>query len=267
MPVRLRVSLVPEKPLPVSELSPDRLHGLFFSIAGEELAKELHSYSRVKPFTLCFYFQSGGKRKSLFSDKEDGEVERVQIEVSFLDESLFPRFLSSFVLNEQKDFYLGEFKLRKIRKPYITDRNIKSYRSLFEESKPQRRIMFEFMTPTTFRKGKCDWLMPDPKLIFKGLIRKWQTFSDLKIDIDLREVIENKVIVAGVWIGTKRIEFSGFGWVGGFTGSVILHLDTEEEKTLRWLNTLARFAEFAGVGRKTTMGLGQVRFREVVPES
>lgn len=267
MPVRLGVSLVAEKPLPLSEISPDRLHGLFFSIAGEELARELHSYSKVKPFTLSFYLQSGGKRRSIFSDGENGEVERLHIGISFLNESLFPRFLSSFVLNEQKDFYLGKFKLRKIRKPYITDKNIKSYRNLFEESKPQMRIMFEFITPTTFKKGKYDWLIPDPKLIFKGLIRKWQTFSDFGIDIDLREVVKNKVIVAGAWIGTKRIEFSDFGWVGGFTGSVILHLDTEEERALRWLNALARFAEFAGVGRKTTMGLGQVRFREVVPES
>ncbi len=137
-----------------------------------------------------------------------------------------------------------------------------SYKRLFEEAKPNKRIELRFLSPTSFRRGKLDHPLPEPELIFKGLIRKGQRFSDIKIDVDLREVIKERIAVAGAWIGTRRVNLSGFGWIGGFTGRVALSLEEKEEKVLKWLNALARFGEFAGVGRKTTMGFGAVRLED-----
>ncbi len=265
MPVKLGLTLIPEKPIPVQELTPDRLHGLFFSLVGDTLAPILHEPRRVKPFTLSFYISSSRKRRSIFSERE-GEAERLHMNVSFLEDALFPRFLYSYMLGAKREFHIGGHRLRALRRPNITDKYLKSYSTLYEEAQTLRRVMLEFTTPTVFRRGSRDLLLPEPKLIFKGLIRKWQAYSDLKIDIDLREYIEDKVFISGVWIGSRRVEFSSGGWVGGFTGRVILGFDSEEERVLKWLNTLARFAEFAGVGRKTTMGFGQVRFHSALPE-
>ena len=257
MPTKLRVSLVPEKSINLENLTPDRLHGLFFSLLGEGLAQDIHSQSKVKPFSLNFWVGFEGKRQHLFSCNFE-VVDKVILEISFLDESLFPRFLSSYLL-EDKEIKLGDVKLRKLKRPNIREKDLISYENLFSNAEPNKRVELRFLSPTTFRRGNLDHPLPEPDLIFKGLIRKWQRFSDFKIDMDLRGVVKEKIAVAGAWIGTTRVNLSGFGWVGGFTGKVILSFEESDEKILRWLNALARFGEFAGVGRKTTMGFGAVR--------
>ncbi len=260
MPAKFHVSLIPENPIHLREVTPDRLHALFFSLLSEDLAQEVHSQSRVKPFSLNFLVGFEGKKQPLFATDFE-TADRIILEVSFLDESLFPKFLSSYMLTD-KELKLGQTKLRKLKRPHIRERELVSYKRLFEEAKPNKRIELRFMSPTSFRRGKLDHPLPEPELIFKGLIRKWQRFSDIKIDVDLREVIRERIAVAGAWIGTKRVNLSGFGWIGGFTGRVALSLEEKEEKVLKWLNALARFSEFAGVGRKTTMGFGAVRLED-----
>ncbi len=261
MPAKLIVSFNLQSRLCAEELYPDRLHGLFFSISGEALASQIHSYRNIKPFSLGFSTRSEtGKRDFLLSNKlsKTEAVQKVYLEISFLEEGLFPKFLSNFMLSKESEFSLGGVKLQKIRKPYIREEFIKSYRHLFEEAPEEDRICFEFLTPTSFRKGKYNYPLPDPKLIFKGLIRKWQIFSDYKIDTDLKEEVE-KIKVVGVGIKTSKIELSDLGWVVGFTGRVTFSVDSDKGKVLKWFQALSRFAEFAGVGIKTTMGFGKVK--------
>ncbi len=257
MPVKFRVSLIPAQAVPTSELLADRLHGLFFSLLTDELGEEIHSQGKVKPFSLNFLVEYEGRLQPLFTT-EFQKADKIILEISFLDEALFPKFLSSYLLVD-KELRLGKVKLRKLKKPHIRERELISYTKLFEEALPSRRIELKFMSPTTFRRGSLDHPLPEPELIFKGLIRKWQRFSDLKIGVDLREIIKEKIAVAGVWIGTRRVSLSSLGWIGGFTGRVALSVEERSEEALKWLNALADFGEFAGVGRKTTMGFGAVK--------
>ncbi len=263
MPVKFRVVLLPERTLRVEELFPDRLHGLFFSLLGEDLAGELHNY-RTKPFSLSFYYQKDGKRKPLLGVKEaqDKEASKLLIEISFLRDELFPRFLSNFMLDTQTSLRLGEVKLRKLRKPLLSERDLSSYENILKNTPQSDRITLGFLTPTTFRRGKADYPLPDPKLILKGLIKKWHTFSEIKIETDLREAMDKKIKVAGAWIGTERVDFSNMGFMTGFKGRVILSLDDLSPEEKAWVCRLIRFSEFAGVGRKTTMGFGKVRVLE-----
>ncbi len=261
MPLRFRVYLIPEKVLPISEFTPDRLHGIFFSLLSNNLAEEIHSSNGVKPFSLNFLISFQGKKQPLFGAGFE-TVDRIILEISFLDEGLFPRFLSSYLL-EDKEIKLGDVRLKKLKRPQIREKDLISYENLFSSAEPNRRVELRFLSPTTFRRGNLDHPLPDPDLIFKGLIRKWQRFSDLKIDVDLREVIKHRIAVAGAWVGTRRVHLSGFGWIVGFTGRVILSFEERDERVLKWLNTLIRFGEFAGVGRKTTMGFGVIRLKDM----
>ncbi len=263
MPARVRVALIPEKPVPVSELTPDRLHGLFFSCAGD-LADVLHRGS-IKPFSLNFYAVVNGKRYMLLSEDPEGEAEKLFIEVSFLEETLFPRFLSSFILNRDTKLEMGGVRLRRVARPYVRDGDIASYTTLLEEAGYGDKICMDFLTPTTFKKGKNNYPLPDPKLVFKGLIKRWQIFSDVKIGMDLREFMED-IKVVGVRIETRKVDLSSMGWVAGFTGRVYLSLPSGDREAVRWFRALARFGEFAGVGRKTTMGFGKIKLRDRVLE-
>jgi CRISPR-associated endoribonuclease Cas6 len=249
MPVLLGISFVAQGEIPPSEITPDRVHALFFSSLSEDLARELHRPSRLKPFSLWF--------KPYLT--EEKPVDRILLEVSFLKEDLFPRFLSGLITGEEREARIGEVKLKKLKKPRIAENRIVSYEELYENAAEEPTIVMDFITPTTFKKGESDYPLPEPSLIFRSLIRKWVAFSDVRIDRDLREVVERQVQVSGAWIRTRKVELSKLGKIVGFTGRVVFFVNSEDPKVLRWLNALAKFGEFAGVGRKTTMGFGRVK--------
>lgn len=257
MPVRFRIVLVPQAPLRAQELYPDRLHGLFFSLLGEKLSREVHEDYRLKPFSLSFYYQSGEHRRQLPCSHEE-EVEKLFIEIAFLKDELFPRFLSSLML-EDRPLRLGDVPLRKVKRPIVRERDLLGYETLMDDNSESLRVTLIFVTPTTFKRGKADYPLPDPRLILKGLIKKWHTFSGIRIDRDLSDAMERGIKVAGAWLGTERVSFSDMGLLTGFKGRVILSLEDLPEEERKWILRLLRFAEFAGVGRKTTMGLGKVR--------
>ncbi|WP_164930659.1 CRISPR system precrRNA processing endoribonuclease RAMP protein Cas6 [Aquifex aeolicus] len=75
-------------------------------------------------------------------------------------------------------------------------------------------------------------------------------FSDFPLDADLREFIEKNIFVSGVWTKTRKVETGQNAKLVGFTGRVVYYV---------WINALSSFSEFAGVGRKTTMGFGKTR--------
>ncbi len=248
MPVRFSVGLVPEQPISSKDITPDQIHGLFFSMIDRDIAEELHKQSKLKPFCVGV--------PVIF--KSDRVLERIFLRISLLNEDLFPKILSSLILKE-KEIFLSGIKLRKIVKPFIDERWIKSYDTIIKEAKPEKTLIFDFKTPTAFKKRDKDFPLPEPKLIFKGLIRKWIIFSGIKIEEDLKYMIENEIEIMGVWIKTQKIAFSKLGKLTGFTGRVVLYINSENEKVLKWINILGKFSEFAGVGRKTTMGFGMVR--------
>ncbi len=256
MPVLMGVGFKPEREVLSSEITPDRVHALFFSLLSENLARELHKPSRLKPF--CIWF------RPFFG--EERTVDKIVVEISFLREDLFPCFLSTFMLKESGELRIGDVRLRKLKRPYISEEKIISYRRIYEEASEDKTIVMDFLTPTTFRKGKSDYPLPDPSLVFKSLIRKWVTFGDVRIDKNLRKVLERDIQVSGAWIRTKKVELSRLGKVVGFTGRVVFFVDSEDREVLRWINALAKFGEFAGVGRKTTMGFGKVKVIKPSPE-
>ncbi len=256
MPVRFSVGFIPEKPISSDSITPDQVHGLFFSLLDKSVAEQLHKPTRFKPFCVGV--------PVIF--REDKNMERIFLRISLLDEDLFPKILSSLILNKE-DAVLSNIRLKKIIRPFIEERWIKSYKNIFDETEPSNILIFDFKTPTTFKKGEMDYPLPDPRLIFKGLIRKWVTFSDVRINIDLRNVIDEKIEIMGVWIRTKKVTFSKLGKLTGFTGRVVFYVNSENETILKWLNVLGKFSEFAGVGRKTTMGFGMVRFTNAISES
>ncbi len=261
MPARVGVVLTPRGELDLAELRPDRLHALFFSLSGGDLAQELHRSAKVKPFSLSFSALLRDRRRVPIPPGEgEGTVEKIFVRVSFLEESLFARFLSSFILGKDPELRLGHTPLHRSKRPLIRECDVKSYRTIYEEAEPRQTFCLDFLTPTSFKRGTADYPLPDPLLIFRGLIRKWQRFSDLKIDTDLREVIEKKLQISFVSIRSRKVALSDLGKITGYTGRAVLFVSEENPTAVRWINALAEFAEFAGVGRKTTMGFGTVRF-------
>lgn len=126
------------------------------------------------------------------------------------------------------------------------------------KDRAQGPLQMIFCTPTTFRQGDLDLPLPVPRLVLGGLLEKWNRFSPFPLPLD-PESLERRVALSA---GRVRIRpfHDGRDEIRGFVGCAEFHVArsaSAEER--RALGALADFAFFAGVGRKTTHGMGLVR--------
>lgn len=249
MPLKLRLKLTLSEEIDTSILTPDKVHGLFFSLVGEELAGVLHErYKNVKPFSLFC--------KELFKPQR---VKILNIEVNLLEDSLIPRVVSSFVLNRKKAYVNMDSKHIGVKAhSKIPDKWLKPYPSLIRIEEIPPKVRLKFLSPTTFRRHKVDLPFPLPELLFKGLVKRWFIFSSIPIEVDLRDYYD-QIVVEKYNLETQKVEFSNGGKLTTFVGDLVYNLSKVEDKeALKWFYILLKFSNWSGIGRKTTMGLGKV---------
>ena len=98
-----------------------------------------------------------------------------------------------------------------------------------------------------------------PWNVFDSLARKWNEFSDIPIKIDdLLEWVTEYVWVSEHEVRTQVLQFDRFAQKG-FVGTVTYEVKRGTPELAHIVNALADFALYAGVGYKTTMGMGQCR--------
>lgn len=122
------------------------------------------------------------------------------------------------------------------------------------------RLRFLFTSPVAFRVGTRDYPLPTPELVFGSLADKWRALG-LPAVIERGQVVElAREVVPLEWHGgTERVYLSRDRGVLAFSGSFaydVTALGIEERQILL---LLAQLAQFAGVGRLTAQGLGEVR--------
>lgn len=250
-------------PITLNGYGGEAIHGLFFEILrsySEKAAEYLHDENRKsKPFSLSGILE--GKSKS------DGKLlldsgENVSFRISVLEEKLIPDILAAFAkaLNLKTKFPLGNGKIVVNKINYQTNSSpwVQSslYPKLFEEAKPVDRIKLRFLSPTSFRTRGKQRTLPDASLIFSSLLERWNSFSGIRFNRDFLEKMAD-VHPSQFGLRSELVQFANYKIIG-FKGTVEYRFGNEfakEEK--RIINTLADFAFFAGVGYKTTMGMGQ----------
>ena len=126
---------------------------------------------------------------------------------------------------------------------------------------PQREITFSFMSPTAFHTHEDAFaVVPEPLLVWGSLMRTWNCLAPASLFLSyvaLREIIAHGITVLTCNLSTRTLHYPTYTQKG-FIGSCTYHLPDEERSAVQ-LTCLAAFARFAGVGYKTTMGMGQVR--------
>lgn len=114
-------------------------------------------------------------------------------------------------------------------------------------------LTLRFLSPTSFKfKGRHIQPMPLPELVFGSLLRRWNAFApkELKfLKIPWNGLICDYELKTQTLTVENIDELGSIGWVR------YRFLDTQQARIAA---ILANFASFAGVGRKTTMGMGQV---------
>ena len=251
------------EPITLNGYGGEAIHGLFFEILrnySKKVAEYIHNENKKsKPFSLSGVLEKKVKTEGkLFLDSG----EDASFRISILEEKLIPDTLAAFgkVLNLKAKLPLanGRIVIKKINYQESSNPWIKSslYPKLFEEAKLNEKIKLRFLSPTSFRiKGK-QCTLPEPSLIFSSLVDRWNSFSGIRFSKDFLEKLD-RVYPSQFELRSELIQFSNYKIIG-FKGMVEYRFGkefTSEEK--RVINTLADFAFYAGVGYKTTMGMGQ----------
>lgn len=116
-------------------------------------------------------------------------------------------------------------------------------------------------TPTAFKRQGKYINFPDMQLIYQSLMNRYSAISedmDMRDKETLEQLVENSEIVRyrlkTVKFPLEKVEIVGFQ---GEIGIYIRGTDT----MARYARMLFRFGEYAGVGIKTSIGMGSIKIR------
>jgi CRISPR-associated endoribonuclease Cas6 len=135
-----------------------------------------------------------------------------------------------------------------------------SARWLLARETPASRIELRLYSPTAFKTAGKLQILPLPDLVFGSLLAKWNTFAPVALPEEARRFAAECLVVSRLQLRSHAAPFKDeSAFKSGAVGSVTYAAATRDRYWLAVMNTLADFAQFAGLGVSTTMGMGQTR--------
>lgn len=224
------------------------LHGVLMQHINPEYADILHN-NQLKPFNQFIYFDKIRKNYVW--------------KISTVTEESKTNILTS-LMNNIEDKIKIESKNKEI---IIDSRNLSSsvtYKELsdkyFIQQEYKKKNVLKFLTPATF-KSKGDYIIfPEIHNIYTNLFNNWNTFA-VNVSLDDRDVL-NHLINHTKLIGYD-LRSTKFGMekikINSFLGEICLYI-TGPEALTRIANLLFAFSEYSGLGAKTALGMGGVKY-------
>ncbi len=195
MPHSLILNLLPLSPISPGYLTGRHLHALFLTLASsvdKELGNYLHEAAADKAFTLS-PLQT---KKCPFKKHHSLQWEHPQPipehtlcwwRITLLDDTLFGKLTHLWLnLNPSKPWHLGptDLLITKILGTPQVDQpwaNACDYSQLYQQaSETNRLIAFSIATPTAFRQGKFDSVLPTRECVFNSLLSRWNKYSGIE---------------------------------------------------------------------------------------
>ncbi len=248
-------------------------HALFLDLIRQvdsPLATRLHDEPNYRPFTISPLNGAKVQNDTLFI--KPGQL--CNLRVTLLDGGTLWQNLSRCFLEIQPTaLRIGnnEFKLNRMLSTPGSDSDgwagFVDWPTLAATT-ARRTITMNFVSPTAFSLWNRQFaLFPEPMLLWDSLVRVWNNYAPPVLQIDkptLRTFISENVAVSDYALHTCNVNFPKYGQKG-FVGTCSYAVHQEGEKAAQ-LAALAEFARYAGVGCRTTMGMGQTRTVDINPK-
>ncbi|AFY84406.1 CRISPR-associated endoribonuclease Cas6 [Oscillatoria acuminata] len=229
------------------------LHALvlnWLNLANPELATATHDLA-VSPFSVS----------GLIGNRRPNEVKGgdcFHLKIGVLDSQLIQPLLTGLTQWAMQPIILAKFPFLMTRTYMIHEShplaNVSSYSKLVEAAGNQSLIELTFLSPTSFKQKQGIQTFPLPELVFGNLQRRWNNFAPEPLHFP---EIEWQGLVSAYELKTHALKLEGGAEIGAQGWIRYRFSDPEQAKIAR---ILAEFAFYAGVGRKTTMGMGQTQF-------
>jgi CRISPR-associated endoribonuclease Cas6 len=267
------LTMTPASRVTVSATAGHQAHGAFLAMVREvdpELSAALHDPEGVlRPFTISPLLGVGRAQdgRVLLSPGEEYALRvtclRPQVHARLVERFLRPDLRQALRLGKA-ELLVKEVRVTPGSHPWA---GYTSWGALVAAAADEEEIGVEFTSPTAFSFGQQPWgkkivPLPLPALVFGSLARAWNAFAPPELQLDrqaLATYLEEHVVIKR--LADLRTQMLDFGKAPqlGFVGAVSYGLMAADGPIRSQLNALAAFAFYAGVGMKTTMGMGQCR--------
>lgn len=240
-------------------------HALFLNLIKQfnpQLSARLHDEPGYRPFTISPLYKAQVHAERLLLKRGQSYYLRVTL----LDGGAIWHALSThFLETGQITVILGEATLHLIRMLTSSRYDPTGWASTTTWSALGKiaacsPIEMHFSTPTAFSEGKREFaLVPKPTLLWESLVRVWNRYAPA--DYAFPKEMLNDILRQ---IGVSTCDLHTTTWryptstQKGFIGTCTYQFPLQHPCACM-LTTLAAFAQYAGVGYKTTMGMGQAR--------
>ncbi|PMB85058.1 CRISPR-associated endoribonuclease Cas6 [Dolosicoccus paucivorans] len=220
------------------------LHGLLMEWLPPLIAQQLHE-TDVNPYSMSVnycqnYFQ--------------WEINALTDEMSTIFSNIL--LCESLAQFELKSFNQMSCAIIERRAETLSPKELAHH---FYQRPSNHLLDLTFNSPTAFKQQGQYVLFPDIRLIFQSLQNKYSSIfeEDPKDNLELLEEVENCVSIHRFNIQSSVIYVHGHG-VPGFTGRVVLKLKGNDVLK-SYVEMLASFGEYSGVGMKTSIGMGSIK--------
>jgi CRISPR-associated endoribonuclease Cas6 len=257
MAIRIEADFISPNDIALTGRGGKAVHGLFLQCVSELdtlMAETFHTNTGTKPFTSAFFGKTIRKKSrwifpgnTMFTIVITGLNQETEQAIAIAGARMAGQPESVRFSGAEEIYPVGD-GIRMIQQP-VTE--------LMEIARPVNTITLEFLTPTAFRQRGTQMLFPQPDNVFESLAKKWNHFAGFFRLPDLSLILA-EVRVQQYDLRTVMLEFIGFRQIG-FIGHVTYDLRRLIPQQQRFVYLMGLWANYAGIGAKTTMGMGQCR--------
>lgn len=218
------------------------LQGVIMENIQTEYAERLHE-NRLNPYSQCLVKENGKLVWHIKTLTEEA-YENIILPMAKLNE-----------LNIKKKQLLAPIK-RKNVELYDESNLIKE----FYDKKCERYLEVNFLTPTAFKRDGKYMIYPDLQLIYGSLMRK---YSELSAELNMIDEDTLTELTEKSEIRRYRLQTVAFPLekvqITGFVGSICIHMGGTDTLA-KYARMLLKFGEFSGIGIKTGIGMGAIKY-------
>lgn len=262
----LILELTPTTSMSIPALPGDHTHAFFLDLVRQtdpSLSARLHDDPHYRPFTVSAL--SGAQERNTTLFLQTGQIYRLRF--TFLDGGPLWHCLSDhFLAVHEMKVHLGsaDFTLQRVLSTAANDATgwagYIGWQTL-AATESYTSITLQFASPTAFSLGERNFsLFPEPILVWDSLMRTWNLYAPEVLQIEkqaMREFVKTHVIIGDYDLHTTMLHFPKYKQKG-FIGTCTYIVKKSGEHAAHFA-ALAEFARYAGIGYKTTMGMGQAR--------
>lgn len=141
---------------------------------------------------------------------------------------------------------------------------LSSYQSLSQTSlmdtQPDRRVQLQIFTPAVFKHNQQLLPFPLPVVVIHNLLEKWNQNAPLALPEELKRYAEKCMVISKYELKTRIADLPNQVKRPGAVGVITYGTTNYDRYWMSLVHTLMRFAFYAGLGKHTSLGLGQVSY-------